>query len=30
MKEYNLALENPKFSPNALEELERYEYTISK
>ena len=24
MKEYNLALENPRYSPNALEELERY------
>ena len=24
VKEHNLALENPKYSPNALEELERY------
>ena len=24
IKEHNLALENPKYSPNALEELERY------
>ena len=24
LKEHNLALENPKYSPNALEELERY------
>ena len=24
VKEYNLALENPKYSPNALEELEQY------
>ena len=24
MKEFNLALENPKYSSNALQELERY------
>ena len=24
MKDHNLALETPKFSPNALDELERY------
>ena len=31
VKEFNLALENPKYSPNALQELERYDiYTTSK